>query len=139
MSKISNPVVLDKFESYPDFVRPTMLMLRQLILDAATETEGVGSVEETLKWGEPSYLVSGGSTVRIDWKPRSPDHCAMYFNCQSKLVDTFKELYGDLFRYEGNRAVLFDLNAQIPVLEMKHCLALSLRYHHIKHLPMLGV
>ncbi len=39
--------------------------LRQLILDTASETEGVIALEDTLKSGEPSYLTLGGSTFRI--------------------------------------------------------------------------
>ena len=68
MSKIENPDVTRVFDGYPDAMRVKMMRLRQLVLDTASETEGVNSLEETLKWGEPSYLTRGGSTVRIDWK-----------------------------------------------------------------------
>ena len=37
-------------------MRKKLLHLRQIILDTASETEGVNELEETLKWGEPSYL-----------------------------------------------------------------------------------
>ena len=49
--------------------------------------------EETLKWGEPSYLVKNGSTIRIDWKSKTPDQYAMYFKCTSKLVPVFRSLF----------------------------------------------
>ena len=32
------------------------MFLRQLIFETAAATEVVGELEETLKWGEPSYL-----------------------------------------------------------------------------------
>ena len=38
-------------------------------------------LEETLKWGEPSYLVKKGSTIRMDWKSKAPNQYAMYFKC----------------------------------------------------------
>lgn len=136
--EFSNPLVADKFAAYPDSVRPVMYELRQLILNTAAQIEGVGKIEETLKWGEPSYLAKGGSTVRIDWKKKSPDYCGMYFNCQSTLVDTFKELYGDTLTVQGNRAIVIKLNEPIPATELKHCVSLSLTYHKIKHLPLLG-
>lgn len=139
MNEILNPDVREKFATYPDVARPTMLRLRQLVFETASETEGVGEVEETLKWGEPSYLTTNGSTLRMDWKPRSPAHCAMYFHCQSKLIDTFKSIYGDLFRFEGDRGILLGLDEEIPQQELKHCISLCLRYHQIKHLPLLGV
>jgi hypothetical protein len=63
----------------------------------------------------------------------------MYVHCQTKLVDTFKELYRDVFKFEGNRAIVFDEDDEIPVDELKHCIFLSLTYHSRKNLPMLGV
>mgnify|MGYP003144441943 CR=1 FL=1 len=67
-----------------------------------------------------------------------PEHIAVYFKCTSKLVPTFKSLYKDKFNFEGNRAIVFQLKDKIPVKELKHCIALALTYHKIKHLPLLG-
>ncbi|HEY2495139.1 MAG TPA: DUF1801 domain-containing protein [Paenibacillus sp.] len=139
MDTIENAKVAVIFERYPKHIEEKLLFLRQLILDTAFETEGVDGVEETLKWGEPSYLTKKGSTIRIGWKPSSPHQYAMYFNCNTRLVDTFKEIYRDKFNYEGNRAIVFDENAEIPINELKHCISLSLAYHNRKHLPMLGI
>ena len=88
--------------------------------------------------GEPSYLTTGGSTLRIDWKAKAPDQYAMYFNCNTSLVTTFKGLYGDLFTFEVNRAIVFGENDELPVEELKHCVSLALTYHRVKRLPLLG-
>lgn len=133
-----NPQVDSKFQSYPKEIKPKLNYLRSLILEAASEIEGLNSLEETLKWGEPSYLAKKGSTIRMDWKSKTPDHYAIYFKCTSKLVTTFKELYGDLFKYENNRAILFDLNDKVPKKELKDCITLALTYHSVKNLPRLG-
>ncbi len=74
---MSGSAVVEKFESYPSEVKPKLLFLRQLILQTAVETEGVGVVEETLKWGEPSYVVAGGSPIRMDWKAKTPEQYAI--------------------------------------------------------------
>ncbi|MNI13667.1 hypothetical protein D3C73_669010 [compost metagenome] len=129
MGAIENTKVAVVFEHYPKHIQKKMLFLRQLILDTASEAEGVGTVEETLKWGEPSYVTKSGSTIRIDWKKSSPQQYAMYFNCNTMLVDTFKELYKDKFNYEGNRAIVFDETDEIPVDELKQCISSSLTYH----------
>ncbi len=113
------------------------MRLRELILAAAEEYE-VGPVQESLKWGEPSYRAEGGSAVRIDWKPKSPDKCFVFFQCQTRLIETFKEIYGDTFEYETNRAIVLDLSQKIPDQELRHCISLSLRYHKLKHLQLLG-
>ena len=138
MEIVQNAEVAEVFNGYPAVMRVRLMFLRRLILDTASETEGVNHVEETLKWGEPSYLTKGGSTIRMGWKKSRPDHCAMYFHCKTRLVDTFKELYGNMFRFEGNRAIVFNDLDKIPIKELKHCISLSLTYHSKKHLPMLG-
>jgi hypothetical protein len=56
MDTIENLEVAEVFKRYPQHIRQKLLFLRQLVLDTASETEGVGIVEETLKWGEPSYV-----------------------------------------------------------------------------------
>jgi len=139
MKKFNSTQVAEIFDSYPKHMREKLMFLRQLVFETALETEGVGVLEETLKWGEPSYLVKGGSTIRIDWKESNPTQYALYFNCKSKLVDTFRELYGDKLKIEGNRTILFDENDDIPVDVLKHCISLSLTYHSRKKLPLLGV
>ncbi|MGI9205689.1 MAG: DUF1801 domain-containing protein [Woeseiaceae bacterium] len=119
-------------------MRGKLIYLRKLILDVASDTPDIGELEETLKWNEPSYLAEGGSTVRIGWKKSSPEFYAMYFNCNTKLVDTFKEIYSDSLKFEGNRAIVFHRKDTVPVSALKHCIALTLQYHKRKHLPLLG-
>jgi hypothetical protein len=138
----SNTEVGDVVASYPDNIRKKILFLRQLIFATAAQTPGVGQLDETLKWGEPSYITTqskSASTVRIAWKKSDPHSYAIYFNCKTRLVETFKELYGDIFKFSGNRAIIFSETDTVPVAQLQHCIALSLTYHQIKHLPMLGV
>ena len=119
------------FDSYPKPVRTKLLALRKLILDTAKTTKGVGAIEEALKWGQPSYLTSeskSGTTVRIDQVKSVPGQYAVYFHCQTNLVETFRELYPDL-KYGGNRAILLDAADKLPEAELRHCVALALTYH----------
>lgn len=133
-----HPQVELKFQTYPKEIKAKLDFLRNLIIETATEIEAVEEIEETLKWGEPSYLVKKGSTIRMDWKAKSPDQYAMYFKCTSKLVPTFRAVYGDIFKYEKNRAIVFDVNDQVPEKELKGCIELALKYHSVKSLPRLG-
>ncbi|PHN06071.1 DUF1801 domain-containing protein [Flavilitoribacter nigricans] len=135
----TSPEVEAVFERYPAAVREKMLQLRRLILETAREVELVTKLEETLKWGEPSYLTRHGSTIRIDWKEKNPEQYAVYFKCTSKLVPTFKAVYPDRFRYEGTRAIVFGLEEEIPEAELKNCISAGLTYHKVKHLPRLGL
>lgn len=135
----TNPDVQAKFDAYPHSVKSKLTYLRKLILQTASEIDSIREIEETLKWGEPSYLAKKDSTLRIDWKPKSPDQYAMYFKCTSKLIPTFKEVFGDKFKYENDRAILFNLKEMIPEQELKLCIGCALRYHELKKLPLLGL
>lgn len=135
----TNPAVQEVFDRYPPTVRKKMMALRELILETARETEGIIAVEETLKWGEPSYLTKNGSTLRMGWKPKLPEHYALYFKCTSRLVETFRALFRDTFQFERNRAILFPLKNRIPVEEVKKCIRAALTYHKVKHLLSLGI
>ncbi len=136
---IQNPQVKLKFKTYPKEIKTKLKYLRNLILETAAENGTIKEIEETLKWGEPSYLVKKGSTIRIDWKPKTPNQYAMYFKCTSKLVPTFKMVYKDTFKYEGNRAIVFQMNDEIPEVELKNCITVGLTYHKVKQLHMLGL
>ena len=138
MKITTNPKVETKFNDYPEAIREKLTNLRRIILETAKEIDSINELEETLKWGEPSYLVKKGSTIRIDWKKKNPDQYAVYFKCTSKLVLTFKEVYGNIFQYENNRAILFKIDELISEKELKHCISLALTYHKVKHLPLLG-
>ena len=139
MKVVTNPEVDAVFANYPDFVRGKMQKLRELIIETAEEIAGLLHMEETLKWGEPSFVTKHGSTLRIDWKEKSPHQYAMYFQCTSRLVDTFRLVFDHKFQYEGKRAIVFHLNQEIPVEELKDCIRASLTYHKVKHLETLGI
>lgn len=130
-----NPSVAEVLETYPPDVRPMLLALRQLIYETADSTEGVGPITETLKWGEPAYLTEeskSGTTIRIAWKAKAPKQYAMYFHCQTHLVDTFRALFPDEFKFDGNRAIVFAQSDAVPSKPLSHCIAMALTYHRKK-------
>ena len=135
----TDPEVEILFANYPDNVRERMLGLRDLILETARELDGVTALEETLKWGEPSYITKHGSTLRMDWKEKMPDQYAIYFKCTSRLVETFRTVFKNCFDFEGNRAIVFQMEDTIPKKELKECIRATLTYHKVKHLPTLGI
>lgn len=127
----TDPAVAAVFGAYPGPLRTRLLALRRLILDTARVTKGVGALQETLKWGQPSYLTTAtksGSTVRIDQVKAVPGQVALYFHCQTGLVETFREMYPEL-HYGGNRSILLDPEDDIAEAALGHCVALALTYH----------
>ena len=131
--QVTEPV----FEGYPKNARSMLLTIRQAIYDTADELS-LEPVSESLKWGEVSFSVASGSPVRIDWKAKTPEVCYIFFNCQTKLVETFRELYPEALQFSGNRAILLPVSSPLPISIIKHCLSLALTYKKVKHLPLLG-
>lgn len=132
MSLLADPP-LALFDAYRGPVRERLLELRALILEVAAGTEGVGPLEEALRWGEPAYLTTAsqsGSTIRLN--AVGEDRCALYFNCKTRLLDTFRGLYPNLMTYEGDRAILLGVDEPLPREALAHCIALALTYHRWK-------
>src|ERR1700743_2655327 len=74
--------VANVLDGYPKPIGAKLRALRKLILDTARTTDGVGALEETLKWGQVSYLTSetgAGSTIRIDRVKSEANQVAVYF------------------------------------------------------------
>lgn len=127
------------FDDFPEPLRDGLWAWRELIFGVVYEhPDEITGFEETIKWGQPSYLSKEGSTVRLGWHQSRPNEYAMYFHCQTRLVETFRELYGHELRFEGNRALVFSVEECPPVDAVKHCVYLALTYHKRKHLPLLG-
>lgn len=103
--------------------------LRAMIHETGRGIEEISEVEETLKWGQPSFVTRPkkiGSTVRIDGKN---DGVSIYFTCSTNLVARFRELYPETFDYVGNREIHFSPDKELPQEELKHCIAMALTYH----------
>jgi hypothetical protein len=131
------PEVAATFDSYPIEFKRKLLELRQLILETAAKIESVGEIEETLKWGEPSYLTpksKSGSTIRIAWKETRKNQYSIFFKCTANLVPAMKERFPDRFTFGGERSIDFKLNEKVPKRELKQCIALALTYHRNKKL-----
>lgn len=124
--------VQEVFENHDKPVRAKLLELRRLILDEAGRHSEIGELQETLKWGQPSYLPAKpriGTTLRIDRHPGETGQVAVYFNCNSSLADDFQQLYPGLFEYEGRRAIVIGTQGTVQEDALRRCIALALTYH----------
>jgi hypothetical protein len=120
------------FSAFPARVRTRLLEVRKLIFEIAADTEGVGPLTETLKWGEPAYLTEAtgsGSTVRLGWSRSGECECAVLFNCRTTLVDGFRSQFPGMFAYEKNRAILLDAGEPLPRAPLSACLGMALTCH----------
>ena len=84
---------------------------------------------------ESASATKSGSTVRIDQVKSATNQYAVYFHCQTHLVETFRELYPRELSYGGNRSILLNAQDEIPEAPLRHCVALALTYHLNKRKP----
>lgn len=127
-----NPDAKKVYQRYPQWAQEKLLSIRHQLFQLAQEHDDIGEIQETLKWGEPSYLTikpKTGSTVRLAWHQHKPDVVGIYFNCKTSLIAQIEAVYGASLDYEGNRAILFSRTTDLPLKWIKHCLLMALTYH----------
>ena len=134
----TDPQFEEAMSNYPSSVKGKMENLRQLVHDVAQSTSEIHHLHETVKWGEPSFKTKHGTTLRMDWKEKSPEQYALYVQCTTKLIDTFRLVYPNVFNYEGTRAIVFNVTDELPIHELKECMKATLLYHKKKNSELLG-
>lgn len=120
------------FDSYPADARASLLTLRALIFDTAASDPRIGRIEETLKWGQPSYLTpetKSGSTIRLA-VPKTGGF-GLYTHCQTTIMSDFQKISGQEFTFDGNRGVVFT-PGQIPDPDTLRLLIHAALTYHLK-------
>jgi len=82
-----------------------------MIFDIAA-TLPVGPVEETLKWGQPSYSTpqtKAATPIRLSVTKKGD--VGVFTHCQSSVMSDFQALAPPDLRFDGNRALLLDAAA----------------------------
>ncbi len=118
------------FAAFPDAQLRHLLRIREIIIEVGESLDSLGQLKETLKWGQPSFLPTRprvGSTVRVGSFDKR--QVALYFNCQTMLVENFRSIFGTALCYSKNRAVLFDVSKPLPENIIKECVRMALQYH----------
>ena len=125
-------MVADVLSKHSSELRIKLLCLRALIIKTAQSLCALGELEETLKWGQLSFVTKkpkSGTTIRIDAYKKYSRQYAMYFHCQTTLVETYRQMYPAQFTFSGNRALVFNIDDELPEKQLSHCIALALTYH----------
>lgn len=129
-----NPDVLAIFERYSADIRERLLTIRSLIGETATQRDDIGELEETMKWGQASYLTKRpktGTTIRIDRDNSGAGDVALYVNCQSSLVSDWRTMFPDLV-FGGDRSVHFSQGRPLPEDALRQMIGMALTYHSAK-------
>lgn len=122
--------VKNVFNSYPVEYREPLLQIRELIYSVASKIPEVGELEESLKWGQPTYSTvktKTGSPIRID--RFEEDKIAMFFHCQTSLVSSFRTLFSNSLEFTKNRGIVIEPAESLPINELALCIEMALTYH----------
>jgi len=131
---VVNPGVsasLAVIEGKDEPVRGALLRLRELVLQTANETAKAGTLVETLKWGQPSFLTDrpkSGTTIRIDRDRSDLGDIALYVPCSTSLVSEWRGMFPSL-TYGGDRSVHFAADKPLPEDALRQMIAMALTYH----------
>ncbi len=127
--------VAEAFSRYPEPVRARLLEIRGMIYRLADEGGEIGTLTETLKWGEPAYLTEAsrsGTTIRLGTTKQRPHDSAVLVNCKTRLVDMFRTSFSAEFIFEGTRALVIPAHKAMPREPLMICLHTALTYHRLR-------
>lgn len=135
MSKMTLPDLPQEVQGaiapYPAPALDMFHRVRRYIYEEGARLD-VGALQETLKWGEPSYLTpksKAGSTLRIGWSAKQPGLFSLYVNCQTDLLARMSERFPFEFAYTGRRQVSMPLDAEPPEFALRPLVSMALNYH----------
>jgi len=118
------------FDAFERDQRDIALYLRDLIFAVAADTPEAGSIEETLKWGQPSYLTpdtKSGSTLRIG--TTKAGDTGIFAHCATTIISDYAATFPGDDRIDGNRGVLFTSKEEINTDRLRHLIRHGLTYH----------
>ncbi|MDG1996209.1 MAG: DUF1801 domain-containing protein [Emcibacteraceae bacterium] len=129
--KSINNLIVEVYGNKPNVILENLLYLRTLIYEQAETISEVGKIQEELKWGQPSYSSKNkaGTPIRLGTEKKRPEFYGLYVNCSTSLIEDIKHIYGNLFKYDGNRAVLFYENDILPIKELRQVINMALTYY----------
>ena len=102
--------VASVFDQFSPEQREILLEARAEIFKVAMEDPRIGKLDEVLRWGQPAYITKNkktGSTIRLGIE-KTTGKPALFFNCNTSLVEDLREQFGSILTYSKNRAVLLD-------------------------------
>ena len=123
-----SPAIKLAFDAFDPSHRTMMLALRDLIFKTAASLP-VGRIEESLKWGQPSYTTPDTrAATPIRLAVTKFDRVAMLTHCQSTVMSDFRALAPPELQFDGNRALHLDPTIAVPIDKITPLIRAALTY-----------
>lgn len=124
----SSAAARDAFAAFPQPARDALLGVRTLIYDIGA-TLPVGRIEESTKWGQPSYNTpdtKSATPIRLGLSKAGDP--AIFTYCQSSVMGDFRALAPPHLQFDGNRAVHLPVDQPPPLDELTPLIRAALTY-----------
>ncbi|MGG7567648.1 DUF1801 domain-containing protein [Rhodovulum sp. DZ06] len=129
----ASPAVAAAFDAFPAPQRALLPALRAEVFAGAAADPRIGPLEETLKWGQPSWRPrsGAGTALRVGLpktSPLGPAACALYVHCQTSVIEDVRPLLPPGLHIEGTRAVHLCAAAPPPPGALRPLILRALTY-----------
>lgn len=127
----ANSAFLECLTRWPAPAQSVIWTCRTLFHRIAQENN-IGVLDETLKWGQPSWRprrARTGSTLRMNWSPASPDQMSFFVDCKTDLAARMATLYPTPFSNDGRRRLDMSLALPLPEQALAHLAEMTFTYH----------
>lgn len=125
--------ILDSFSrNLPTHTAGTLFKLRDLIFKIAEKHPEIGPIEESLKWGQPSYAPQKkctGTPIRLGTIKDAPHKLGLFVHCQTDIIENFRLKHNTLFEWDKTRALIIDSTKPIPFAALETFILMALTYH----------
>ena len=122
--------VLARIADWPVPVCDVFWSCRAVFQDAAKQAD-VGTLEESLKWGQPAWRPARprtGSTLRLFWTPSRATVMQVFVDCKTDLAARMQTLYPDLCN-DGRRRLEINIADALPEQGLAHLAQMTFTYH----------
>ena len=126
--------LLAHINHWPDAAKARLWECRALFHQIADQAD-VGRLDETLKWGQPSWRpvkTRTGSTLRAGWHIDHPDVLSLFVDCKTDLAVRMRDNYPQLPMNDGRRQIGLRLDAPLPRQAILHLAEMTFTYHRAK-------
>lgn len=131
MNPFTTPEIENVYAHYDQQSYAMLQEIRTRIYELAAMNDQVGTIEESLKWGQPSYATvrpKSGTPIRLD--VFDEQHVAIFVSCQSNLIERLRQIYGYDLEFSKNRAIVLSKNKPLNFTVLDDCLMRALTYHN---------
>ena len=128
MTPFQMPEIEAAFQGFDESARDQLLAFREMIFEIGASLDMVSRVEESLKWGQPSYAPAPKTGTPIRLGQSKSGEATLFVHCQTTLVGDLASLGGHDLRTVDNRAVVLpkDLTTSPELLTFVRA---ALTYH----------